>query len=187
MSSKVTGSILDVSLFKRLLRYVKPYRFTFLFVLIAAILLSVFSTLNPYLLKITVDDYITLKDYDGMLVFIGIMAAVLFLEVFFQFSFIYYANWLGQRVVYDLRKDLFRRMIGFRKTFFDLHALRVCKFCINWDSNWWHWRVGSQSTQGALKIWVSSGIGRYIGFAIVGNVGWCFIGLMVENLLKNYS
>ena len=123
MSSKVTGSILDLSLFKRLLRYVKPYRFTFLFVLIAAILLSVFSTLNPYLLKITVDDYITLKDYDGMLVFIGIMAAVLFLEVFFQFSFIYYANWLGQRVVYDLRKDLFRRMIGFRKTFFDRSAV----------------------------------------------------------------
>ena len=123
MSSKVTGSILDMSLFKRLLRYVKPYRFTFLFVLIAAILLSVFSTLNPYLLKITVDDYITLKDYDGMLVFISIMAAVLFLEVFFQFSFIYYANWLGQRVVYDLRKDLFRRMIGFRKTFFDRSAV----------------------------------------------------------------
>ena len=123
MSSKVTGSILDLSLFKRLLRYVKPYRFTFLFVLIAAILLSVFSTLNPYFLKITVDDYITLKDYDGMLVFIGIMAAVLFLEVFFQFSFIYYANWLGQRVVYDLRKDLFRRMIGFRKTFFDRSAV----------------------------------------------------------------
>ena len=123
MSSKVSGSILDVSLFKRLMRYVKPYRFTFLFVLIAAILLSVFSTLNPYLLKITVDDYITLKDYDGMLVFISFMAAVLFLEVFFQFSFIYYANWLGQRVVYDLRKDLFRRMIGFRKTFFDRSAV----------------------------------------------------------------
>ena len=123
MSSKVSGSILDVSLFKRLMRYVKPYRFTFLFVLIAAILLSVFSILNPYLLKITVDDYITLKDYDGMLVFIGFMAAVLFLEVFFQFSFIYYANWLGQRVVYDLRKDLFRRMIGFRKTFFDRSAV----------------------------------------------------------------
>ena len=123
MSSKVTGSILDVSLFKRLMRYVRPYRFTFVFVLTAAILLSVFSTLNPYLLKITVDDYITLKDYDGMLIFIGIMTGVLFLEVFFQFSFIYYANWLGQRVVYDLRRELFRRMIGFRMTFFDKSAV----------------------------------------------------------------
>ncbi len=123
MSSKVTGSILDVSLFMRLMRYVRPYRFTFIFVLTAAILLSVFSTLNPYLLKITVDDYITLKDYDGMLIFIGIMTGVLFLEVFFQFSFIYYANWLGQRVVYDLRRELFRRMIGFRMTFFDKSAV----------------------------------------------------------------
>jgi subfamily B ATP-binding cassette protein MsbA len=123
MSSKVTGSILDVSLFKRLMQYVRPYKFTFVFVLTAAILLSVFSTLNPYLLKITVDDYITLKDYDGMLVFIGIMTGVLFLEVFFQFSFIYFANWLGQRVVYDLRKELFRRMIGFRMTFFDKSAV----------------------------------------------------------------
>ena len=123
MSSKVTGSILDISLFKRLMKYVRPYRFTFVFVLTAAILLSVFSTLNPYLLKITVDDYITLKDYDGMLVFIGIMMGVLFLEVFFQFSFIYYANWLGQRVVYDLRKELFKRMIGFRMTFFDKSAV----------------------------------------------------------------
>ena len=123
MSSKVTGSILDVSLFKRLMQYVRPYRFTFVFVLTAAILLSIFSTLNPYLLKITVDDYITLKDYDGMLVFICIMTGVLFLEVFFQFSFIYYANWLGQRVVYDLRKELFRRMIGFRMSFFDKSAV----------------------------------------------------------------
>lgn len=123
MSSKVTGSILDVSLFKRLMKYIRPYRFTFVFVLTAAILLSVFSTLNPYLLKITVDDYITLKDYDGMLVFIGIMTGVLFLEVFFQFSFIYYANWLGQRVVYDLRNELFKRMIGFRMTFFDKSAV----------------------------------------------------------------
>ena len=123
MTPNVTGSILDVSLFKRLLIYVRPYRLTFIFVLAAAILLSVFSTLNPYLLKITVDDYITLKDYDGMLLFVGIMTVVLFIEVFFQFSFIYYANWLGQRVVYDLRKELFRRIIGFQMTFFDKSAV----------------------------------------------------------------
>ena len=88
MTPKLTGSILDVSLFKRLLIYVRPYRLTFIFVLAAAILLSVFSTLNPYLLKITVDDYITLKDYDGMLLFVGIMTGVLFLEVFPVFVYL---------------------------------------------------------------------------------------------------
>jgi subfamily B ATP-binding cassette protein MsbA len=123
MRPKVSGSILDTSLFKRLMRYTRPYKFTFLFVLTAAILLSAFSTLNPYLLKITVDDYITLKDYEGMLVLIGIMGGVLLMEVIFQFSFIYYANWLGQQVVYDLRTQLFKKMIGFRMAFFDKSAV----------------------------------------------------------------
>ena len=123
MSSKISSSILDVFLFRRLMQYVRPYSFIFVFVLTSAIFLSAFSTLNPYLLKITVDDYITLKDYDGMLLYICIMTGVLFLEVFFQFSFIYYANWLGQRVVCDLRKELFRRMIGFQMAFFDNSAV----------------------------------------------------------------
>lgn len=123
MRPKVSGSILDTSLFKRLMRYTRPYKFTFLFVLTAAILLSAFSTLNPYLLKITVDDYITLKDYEGMLVLIATMGGVLLMEVIFQFSFIYYANWLGQQVVYDLRTQLFKKLIGFRMAFFDKSAV----------------------------------------------------------------
>lgn len=123
MRPKVSGSILDTSLFKRLMRYTRPYKFTFLFVLTAAILLSAFSTLNPYLLKITVDDYITLKDYEGMLVLIAMMGGVLLMEVIFQFSFIYYANWLGQQVVYDLRTQLFKKLIGFRMAFFDKSAV----------------------------------------------------------------
>ena len=105
------------------MRYTRPYKFTFLFVLLAAILLSAFSTLNPYLLKITVDDYITLKDYEGMLVLIAMMGGVLLMEVIFQFSFIYYANWLGQQVVFDLRTQLFRRLTGFKMAFFDKSAV----------------------------------------------------------------
>ena len=123
MRPKVSGSVLDTSLFRRLMRYTRPYKFTFVFVLLAAILLSAFSTLNPYLLKITVDDYITLKDYDGMLVLIAMMGGVLLMEVIFQFSFIYYANWLGQQVVFDLRTQLFRKLIGFKMTFFDKSAV----------------------------------------------------------------
>ena len=85
MDKKASNSILDVSLFKRLMAFAKPYRITFIFVLVSAVLLSGFSTLSPYLLKITIDDYITLKDYDGMLVLITLMALTLLLEVVFQF------------------------------------------------------------------------------------------------------
>ena len=123
MDKKASNSILDVSLFKRLLAFAKPYRITFILVLVSAVLLSGFSTLSPYLLKITIDDYITLKDYDGMLLLIGLMALTLVLEVVFQFVFIYYANWLGQHVIFDLRNTLYRHMIQFKMAYYDKSAV----------------------------------------------------------------
>lgn len=123
MDKKASNSILDVSLFKRLLAFAKPYRITFISVLVSAVLLSGFSTLSPYLLKITIDDYITLKDYDGMLLLIALMTLALVLEVVFQFVFIYYANWLGQHIIFDLRNMLYRHMIQFKMAYYDKSAV----------------------------------------------------------------
>ena len=123
MDKKASNSILDVSLFKRLLAFAKPYRITFILVLVSAVLLSGFSTLSPYLLKITIDDYITLRDYDGMLLLIALMTLTLVLEVVFQFVFIYYANWLGQHVIFDLRNMLYRHMIQFKMAYYDKSAV----------------------------------------------------------------
>ena len=123
MDKKASNSILDVSLFKRLLAFANPYRITFILVLVSAVLLSGFSTLSPYLLKITIDDYITLRDYDGMLLLIALMTLTLVLEVVFQFVFIYYANWLGQHVIFDLRKMLYRHMIQFKMAYYDKSAV----------------------------------------------------------------
>ena len=121
--AKVGGKIFDLNLLSRLMAYSKPYRFTYYFVLISAIFLSIFSTLTPYLLKIVVDDYITPKDYDGLLFFSFLMLLALILEVIFQFVFIYYANWLGQMIVKDLRVELFQKLIRFKMAYFDTSAV----------------------------------------------------------------
>ena len=113
----------DFKLFRALLNYVKPYKSTYYFVLSAAILLSVFSNLTPYLLKITVDDHIRLGNYDGTLKMTLLMFGALFMEVLFQFLFVFYANWLGQKVVKDLRVDLFRKIIHFKMAYFDTTAV----------------------------------------------------------------
>ena len=113
----------DFKLFRALLNYVKPYKSTYYFVLSAAILLSVFSNLTPYLLKITVDDHIRLGNYDGTLKITLLMFGALFMEVLFQFLFVFYANWLGQKVVKDLRVDLFRKIIHFKMAYFDTTAV----------------------------------------------------------------
>jgi subfamily B ATP-binding cassette protein MsbA len=103
--------------------FVKPFKGIYYFVLVTAILLSIFSTLTPYLLKVTIDDYIRLKDYEGMLLYIVFMLGTLFLEVIFQFLFVFYANWLGQKVIKNLRVDLFKKIIYFEMSYFDKTAV----------------------------------------------------------------
>ena len=116
-------SFFDLRLFKRIMVYTKPYIKTYYVVLISAILLSLFSTLNPYLLKITVDDYITPRNYSGLMTFIFIMLIVLLLEVIFQYIFVFYANWLGQMVIKDIRVSLFKKLVSFKMNFFDKSAV----------------------------------------------------------------
>ena len=116
-------SYFDLRLFKRIMVYTKPYIKTYYVVLISAILLSLFSTLNPYLLKITVDDYITPRNYNGLMTFIFIMLIVLLLEVIFQYIFVFYANWLGQMVIKDIRVSLFKKLVSFKMNFFDKSAV----------------------------------------------------------------
>ncbi len=109
----------NIKLFFRLLEFVKPYKSNFIFVTIAAILISVFSILSQYLLKIGVDDYITLKNYSGLVYIISLMFAVLIFQVIFQFLFVYFTNILGQKVVFDIRTKLFSRIIKFKMSYYD--------------------------------------------------------------------
>tara|TARA_B100000768_G_scaffold150698_1_gene145551 strand:+ start:761 stop:2545 length:1785 start_codon:yes stop_codon:yes gene_type:complete len=113
------SNLLDVQLFKRLLGYVLVYKTTFTFVAIAAVLISIFSTLTPYLIKIAVDDYLSLGKYDDFIYVICFMFLNLILTVVFMFLFSYYANLLGQNVVYDLRVKLFRHILDFKMAYFD--------------------------------------------------------------------
>ena len=103
--------------------FVNPYKLSFYGVMASAIIISILSTLTPYLLKIIVDDYILLKNYDGMLTLIMIMVGVLFLEVIFMYLFTFYANWLGQKVIKDLRVSIFQKIIKFKMSFFDNNAV----------------------------------------------------------------
>ena len=113
------GSIFDFKLFSKLMKFVKLYKGTYYFVLLSAILLSGSSIISPYLLKTVIDDYISLGDFDGMVLIISLMFGALIFEVIFQFLFVYYANWLGQRVIRDLRVKLLDKVLSFRMAFFD--------------------------------------------------------------------
>ena len=122
-SEKATGNAFDFNLFKRLLQYTNPYKWTFYFVALAAILLSLFAVLRPYLLQLTIDNSILPQDSENLVYYISLMMGVLVLEVIFQFLFIYFANWLGQEVIRDLRVNLFKHMLQFKMKYFDKSAV----------------------------------------------------------------
>lgn len=110
----------DTRLFKRILKFTKPYQLRFNGVIAFAISLSVFAALRPYLLKQTVDGYIKTHDQQGLLLYVSLMGLVLLLEVFSQFYFVFWANWLGQDIVKDIRIKLFAHLLSFRMKYFDL-------------------------------------------------------------------
>jgi ATP-binding cassette subfamily B multidrug efflux pump len=109
----------DSNLFKRILKYTKPYKARLYGVVAFAILLSVFAALRPYLLKQTVDSYIEPLDQEGLLYYAILMGIVLIFEVVSQFYFVYWANWLGQDIIKDIRTKLFNHMLTFRMKYFD--------------------------------------------------------------------
>jgi len=109
----------DTKIFKRILEYTKPYQWRFNGVILFAISLSVFAAVRPYLLKQTVDGYIKTHDAQGLLFYVTMMGIVLLLEVFSQFYFVFWANWLGQDIVKDIRIKLFKHMLSFRMKYYD--------------------------------------------------------------------
>ncbi|MCR5862627.1 ABC transporter ATP-binding protein/permease [Flavobacterium sp. J372] len=113
MKAKTSSSL------KKVMHYAAPYRSRFAWVIVFAITLSIFAAVRPYLLKQTVDSYIVQKDSTGLLFYIMLMAGVLLLEVASQYYFTYWANWLGQDIVKDIREKLFRHIGAFRMKFYD--------------------------------------------------------------------
>ena len=118
-----SGKAFNLNLFKRLLEYTNNYRGTFLYVALAAILISVLGVLRPLILQKTIDESIFPKDMENLVFYISLMIGVLVLEVIFMLTFIFFTNWLGQSVIRDIRVKLFKLMLGFKQKYYDTSAV----------------------------------------------------------------
>jgi subfamily B ATP-binding cassette protein MsbA len=119
------NKVFDSQLFKRLLHYIKPYTGIFIIALTTVIGLAVFVALRPKVLQIAIDQNIAQKFEPGFSKYILAMLALLILEVTCNLLFIYYASWLGQSVVRDIRTKLFNHILGFKMTYFDNSSVGV--------------------------------------------------------------
>ena len=116
---------LNTYLFKRLLTYVRPYNYIFIFSLMAVLGLAVFGALRPVVLEKILDENISLGLSDGFLQLIIIMGLLLLLEVISNYLFIYFAGWLGQSVVKDIRVLLYNHIINFKMKYYDKSSVGV--------------------------------------------------------------
>ncbi len=123
MKSNFSKEFFDFKLFKRILRYINPYRFIFYLSVFFSISLAFFSILRPIIIEYTIDNFIIGKNKELLLKFIIILFIILILESVFQFLFIYSANWISQSIIKDIRQKLFDKILSFRLKYFNQNPI----------------------------------------------------------------
>ena len=126
MSDKsVSGNAFDIPLFKRVVKYVRPYKGRFMATTILTILLAFLSPLRPYLIQYTIDNFVLSPDMSGLQLMTIILIGTLIVEAIVQYYQTYMANWIGQSVIRDMRLQIFRKVIHFKLKYFDKTPIGV--------------------------------------------------------------
>ncbi|HTI11755.1 MAG TPA: ABC transporter ATP-binding protein [Puia sp.] len=126
---KKKKKIFDFSLLRRVFHYAAPYKSRLYISVILSILLAILSPLRPFLIQVTINDFIrkgaspdfSLKQKMETLV-IGItLLQIVFLlvETVARFYFSFITAWLGQTVVKDLRVAVYNKILGLNLSQFD--------------------------------------------------------------------
>jgi len=115
----VSGNAFDLKLLLRILRYSKPYRGVFFLAAMLVLVAAVLAPLRPWLIQYTLDETIIIARPNMLKFMTMIIIGMLVLEAVVQFAQTYFANWLGQSVIRDLRVDVFRKITNFRLKYFD--------------------------------------------------------------------
>ena len=117
--AKVSGKAVDVTLLKRVFRYAKPYRGTFIWAMILTVSIAIVAPLRPLLIEYTIDKYIIENDSSGLLLMTILMIGLLILQTVIQYYHTFLTNMLGQSVIRDLRIDVFNHISSMRLKYFD--------------------------------------------------------------------
>ena len=119
MAEKISGKAFDIKIFLRLMSFAKGYKLKFSIAAVSTISLAFVSAINPYIIGETVNDFVTNQDISNLVYYIKILLTIVFAEVLLQFMFIYFANWVGQHIIRDIRAKVFRNINSFKMSYFD--------------------------------------------------------------------
>ncbi len=107
---------------KRLLAYTRQYWQKLVVSIVAASLYGIVAAMPTYIVKHTVDD-IFISHYRHLIMpFMLLFLAFFICKGLFSYITSYYMHWVGNKVVIDIRHDLFNKVIDFPLSFFKQHS-----------------------------------------------------------------
>ncbi len=95
---------------KRLFSHTRYYRKTLYLSIVLSVVLAIITPLRPYLIQLSVDKYIKNQWLQGLIWISAVQLGILLLETLLRFIFVYRISWMGQNVVNDIRKEVFRKI-----------------------------------------------------------------------------
>ncbi|MGA2851400.1 MAG: ABC transporter ATP-binding protein [Terracidiphilus sp.] len=132
------GKVYDGRLVRRLTHYLRPYWIQATVSALSVTLKSLSDVTGPYLVKVAIDRYLTgtpgpatnwltrrlpADPYAGITRLAAIYLVALLSAYLFEFIQVYLMQWTGQKIMFDLRRDIFRHMQRMHIGFFDTHAV----------------------------------------------------------------
>ncbi len=102
----------------RLLRYVRPYTERMILAAVALVIGTLLGLLMPLVVRSIVDVVFVERDLVLLNRFAGLLALIFFIQAIFSFVNRYNIAYVGERVVADLRQQLYRHLMGLSLPFF---------------------------------------------------------------------
>jgi ATP-binding cassette subfamily B protein len=130
---EVLGKAYDARLMKRLLGYLRPYRWQVSIALATIVLKAGADVLGPYLTKVAIDKYLanrteahslldrflSPRPLTGIAQIAAMYVGLLLFSFVLEFTQTYIMQWAGQKVMFDLRSQIFRHLQRLHISFFD--------------------------------------------------------------------
>ena len=133
---EVLGKAYDSRLMARLLKYLRPYRWQVALALASIVLKSLADVLGPYLTKVAIDRYLapqvaatstssgiwswlSPRATTGIAQIAAIYVGLLIFSFLLEFLQTYFMQWTGQKVMFDLRRQIFRHLQRLHVAFYD--------------------------------------------------------------------
>ena len=121
--SKNSGKAFDIRIFSRLMNFAKNYKLKFTIAVSSTVLLAVAAAADPYILIHAINDFSKTKNLTELINNSVLLLIILLIQVTLQFSFIYYANWVGQHIIRDIRIKVFQKILAFKMGYFDKNSV----------------------------------------------------------------